>query len=67
MSDLIDLVGRTIGEPVRVERQAVAAGDARRTGGSSDLAASVLDWTPATTLTDGVTQMVAWCHDQTLT
>ncbi len=64
MSDLIDLVGQTIGEPVRVERQAVAAGDARRTGGSSERAAQLLDWAPDTTLREGVAQMVAWCRDR---
>lgn len=64
MSDLIHLVGQTIGEPVRVERRSVAAGDARRTGGSSDLAAQVLGWAPNTTLAEGVAQMVSWCRDR---
>ncbi len=62
MSELIDLVGAAIGAPVRIDHQGAAAGDARRTGGSSQLARSVLDWHTRTELVDGITEMVTWCR-----
>ena len=62
MADLIDMVGAAVGEPVRLERFEAAAGDARRTGGSSALAHDVLGWSPSTSLRDGIDQMVAWCR-----
>ncbi len=62
MTDLIDMVGASVGEPVRLERFAAAAGDARRTGGSSALAHEVLGWSPRTSLRDGIDEMVAWCR-----
>ncbi len=62
MSQLIELVGSIIGTEVRLDRRPAAAGDARRTGGSSELAARVLGWSPSTSLVDGVTAMVDWCR-----
>lgn len=64
MSELIELVEKATGSPLQIERQAVAAGDARRTGGSSELAERVLGWAPRTTLVDGVAAQVAWQRDQ---
>ncbi len=64
MSELIDLVGETIGEPVRLDVRPAADGDARRTGGSSDLAQQVLGWKPGTSLGEGVSQMVSWCRQR---
>ena len=63
MSELIELVGELAGTPVRIERFDAAAGDARRTGGSSQLAREVLGWSPATSLRDGVATMVDWCRE----
>lgn len=60
MTELIELVGDVVGTPVQVERLPVAAGDARRTGGSSELAAEVLGWAPATSLAEGVAAQVDW-------
>jgi len=62
MTELIDMVGDAIGTPVHLERFDAAAGDARRTGGSSALAREVLGWSPTTSLTDGIREMVAWCR-----
>lgn len=62
MAELIELVGTALGEPVRVERRATAAGDARRTGGDSSLAAQVLGWEPSVGLAEGVERMVHWCR-----
>lgn len=62
MTELISLVSEALGDPVQVEREPSAAGDASRTGGSSELAASVLGWSPRTTLTAGIGHMVDWCR-----
>jgi UDP-glucose 4-epimerase len=62
MRDLIELVGVAVGTPVQIEHHEAAAGDAQRTGGSSDHARAVLGWSPTTSLTDGVTAMVDWCR-----
>jgi nucleoside-diphosphate-sugar epimerase len=62
MRDLIDLVGAAVGEPVRIEPHEAGAGDAQRTGGSSELAREVLGWSPSTSLEAGIAEMVAWCR-----
>ena len=64
MSELLELVEKATGSTLQVERQAVAAGDARRTGGSSDLAERVLGWSPRTALVDGIAAQVDWQRDQ---
>ena len=48
MRDLIELVGAAVGTPVQIEHHEAAAGDAQRTGGSSDHARAVLGWSPTT-------------------
>ncbi len=64
MSELLELVEKATGSTLQVERQAVAAGDARRTGGSSELAERVLGWSPRTALVDGIAAQVDWQRDQ---
>lgn len=64
MTEVIELVGRTVGTPVSLERGPDAAGDARRTGGSSARANELLGWNPATPLGEGLRQMVEWCRAQ---
>ena len=62
MSEVIDLVGSTLGTPVTLVHRPDAAGDARRTGGSSSRARELLGWSASTLLPDGVEQMVQWCR-----
>ncbi len=64
MTELIDLVSSALGQPVRLDRLPAAAGDAERTGGSSELAQELLGWSPSTTLEQGVAEMVAWCRQE---
>lgn len=58
--DLIDLVGEAVGRPVVLDRRPPAAGDVRRTGGSTDRARSLLGWAPAVPLDEGVAAQVDW-------
>ena len=62
MRELIELVGDAVGTPVQIDSHPAAAGDAQRTGGSSQLAREVLDWSPTTPLPDGIAAMVNWCR-----
>lgn len=62
MRELIDMVGDAVGTPVQLERLPTAPGDAKRTGGSSQLAREVLGWSPRTDLETGVRAMVQWCR-----
>ena len=63
MSELIELVSAVLGAEVRLDRRPTADGDARRTGGSTELARELLGWTPSTSLADGVAAMVEWCRE----
>jgi len=63
MTELIALVGSIIGAEVVLDRRPTAAGDAQRTGGSSELALELLGWSPSTSLRDGVEAMVEWCRE----
>lgn len=60
MRDLIDAVGKAVGQPVPVEQQPEQPGDVRQTGGSNELAAMELGWSPATSLADGIAAQVDW-------
>lgn len=62
MRDLLDLVAATTGTEVRVERFPTAAGDARRTGGSTELARELLGWSPTTSLAKGIAAQVDWAR-----
>ena len=64
VSELISLVQAATGRTLEVERRPAAAGDARRTGGSTDLARRLLGWSPSTPLADGVARQVAWAQQR---
>lgn len=64
MTELIELVSSALGQPVQLDLLPAAAGDAERTGGSSELAQELLGWSPSTTLEQGVAEMVAWCRQE---
>ena len=63
MSELIELVSDVLGTQVLLDRRPTADGDARRTGGSTELARELLGWAPSTSLADGVAAMVEWCRE----
>lgn len=60
LTELIDVVGAAIGEPVPVERRPAQPGDVARTGGSIERARELLGWTPSTGIVEGVAAQVAW-------
>ncbi len=60
VSDLISLVGETVGSPVNVSRRLAQAGDVQRTGGDISAARDLLGWQPIVTLAQGVSAQVAW-------
>jgi nucleoside-diphosphate-sugar epimerase len=49
-----------VGHPVPIEEHDEQPGDVRRTGGSNQLAAMELNWTPQTSLLDGIGAQVDW-------
>lgn len=60
MMELIQLVGAALDRAVPVVEHPAAAGDAARTGGSSQLAARLLGWHAEVELPDGVRRMAEW-------
>jgi nucleoside-diphosphate-sugar epimerase len=60
LKELIDLVGRTVGAEVPLDRRPAVAGDALRTGGSTERIESLLGWKAATSLEEGVAAQVDW-------
>jgi len=64
LAQLIDLVGEIAGAPVLIDRQPPQAGDAARTGGSTERIGSILGWQSTTSLAEGVAAQVDWHRRQ---
>lgn len=62
VSELIRLIEATTGRPLAVDHQPSAPGDARRTGGSIELAHQLLGWRPSTPLVEGIAAQVDWAR-----
>jgi len=60
LRDLIEMVGDAVGTPVPLDRQGPQAGDAQKTGGSTDQIERILGWHATTSLEDGIAAQVAW-------
>jgi nucleoside-diphosphate-sugar epimerase len=59
MADLLDLAGRLLGQPLRLDRQPGQPGDVARTGGSIERAAALLGWEPRVTIEAGLAAHIA--------
>lgn len=60
LADVISLVEDLVGATIRLERKGDQAGDVFRTGGSAELAADLLRWTPNVSLAEGLRRQVDW-------
>ena len=60
LAELIDMVGDAVGQPVPLDRRPAEAGDAQKTGGSTDRIEDLLGWHASTTLEAGIAAQVAW-------
>lgn len=60
MHQLIDVVGKAVGAPVRLDVQSEQRGDVLRTGGDHGKALTALGWEPKVSLVEGVTAQVEW-------
>jgi nucleoside-diphosphate-sugar epimerase len=60
LRDLIELVGEEVGAPVPLEHRPAEAGDATKTGGSTERIEATLGWRATTSLREGVAAQVAW-------
>lgn len=63
MSDLIALVGESVGTPVPLDVQPGQPGDVLRTGGDTAAIRAALAWEPLTRLAEGVKAQIAW-HEE---
>lgn len=64
LADVIRLVERLVGAEIRIERKGDQAGDVFRTGGSAELARTVLGWVPEVSLEDGLRRQIEWHVDR---
>jgi len=60
LARLIAMVGEAVGRPVPVERRPAQAGDATKTGGSTERIEAVLGWKATTSLEEGIARQVDW-------
>jgi nucleoside-diphosphate-sugar epimerase len=58
--ELIEMVGTAVGQVVPLDRRPAEAGDAQKTGGSTDRIEAVLGWQASTSLEAGIAAQVAW-------
>ncbi|WP_082937693.1 NAD-dependent epimerase/dehydratase family protein [Rhodococcus sp. 852002-51564_SCH6189132-a] len=60
VNEVLEILERVHGEPLKVERVAQQAGDVRRTGGDSTNAREQLGWEPQVAIADGIARQYAW-------
>jgi nucleoside-diphosphate-sugar epimerase len=64
VSQLLDLVGEAVGQPVLAAWQAAQPGDVRATGGDISAARQLLGWSPGVSLPAGIAAQVEWHRGQ---
>lgn len=60
LSEVISLVEKLTNAHIAIDQQGDQAGDVFRTGGSGELARSLLGWTPEVSLEEGLRRQVEW-------
>ena len=60
LNQMLDLIGRTTGRRLRVERAPAQAGDARHTGADGTRAEALLGYRPEVSIEDGLADEAAW-------
>jgi nucleoside-diphosphate-sugar epimerase len=60
LREVIDIVGELCGSPVNLDRRPAQPGDVRRTGGSTEVASSLLGWGPTVDVRDGLARQIEW-------
>lgn len=60
LNALVELTGRTVGQPVPIEHLPAQPGDVTHTGGDIHRAGALLGWEPAVLLVEGVRRQVEW-------
>ncbi|NCG00146.1 MAG: NAD-dependent epimerase/dehydratase family protein [Planctomycetia bacterium] len=64
LDGLIELIGKSCGLPVEIDRLPAPAGDVSRTCASIDKANQFLGYSPQTSIEDGVEKFVSWFNAQ---
>ena len=60
LANVIAIVERLLGCEVELDRRSVQAGDVHRTGGATELARTLLGWSPSVTVEEGLGRQVKW-------
>jgi nucleoside-diphosphate-sugar epimerase len=60
VNEVLELVGRSSGRRLKIERTDAQPGDARHTGADGTRAEALLGYTPQVTLEDGLAEEAAW-------
>lgn len=64
VNELIDLIAAEVGTPLAVRREPAQAGDVSRTLADTTRARELLAWTPALSLSEGVSHQVRWHRER---
>ncbi len=65
LAEVIAIVERLAGREIAVDRLPAQRGDVRRTGGATEVAKAVLDWSPTVTVADGLAKQLDWHRHRT--
>jgi nucleoside-diphosphate-sugar epimerase len=63
LNETLDLIGRTTGRRLRIDRRPAPPGDVRHTGADGTRAQVLLGYRPQTDLTAGLAAQAAWMAD----
>ncbi|MCW2135350.1 NAD-dependent epimerase/dehydratase family protein [Arthrobacter sp. VKM Ac-2550] len=64
VNEVIEVIRQIHAAPIAVDYQETALGDVRRTGGSTDLAAQLLEWKPSIDIETGLRSEYEWLSAQ---